>query len=136
MPFDISNLNPSARFYYPGTKKAEWIELRNISMSDIRQMRKKTVDKKIEYYRPDNSNERPFRYEIENIDEDELFSLMWDYQIVNWKIIDPNGKEIPCTIENKLLMIGKSNEFAEWVMKCLKQLSKDDAKSKKDSEKN
>ena len=136
MPFDISNLNPPARFYYPGTKKAEWVELRNIPIAELRKMRKATVERISEYYQPNDSKEQPFRYEVEKLDEDKFNEMLWDYQIVNWKIIDPNGKDIPCTLENKLLMMGHSSEFAEWVVKCLNQMASDEEKDKEKSEKN
>ena len=133
MPFDLSNLNPAAKFHW---NKKEWVELRNIPIAELRNIRKKTITKKIEYYRPDESDIKPFRYEDESLNEDKLDELLWDYQIVNWKIVDPDGKDIPCTLENKLLLMGNSTEFAEWVIDCLRQLSTDEKKQKEKSEKN
>jgi len=134
--FDIDNLNPVARFYYPGTGKKEWVELRNIPTSELRKLRKKVIRQEVEYYRPDNTNEKPFRYEVDKIDDEKLFDEMWDYQIVNWKIVKINGEEIPCTKENKLLMVGNSKEFADWIVKCLNQLAIDEEKKRDKSEKN
>jgi hypothetical protein len=134
--FDINNLNPTAKFYWPGSRKKEWVELRNIPTAQLRKMRKETVRQEIEYHRPDNSNEKPFRYEVDKVDDDKLFDAMWDYQIVNWQIVDLDGNEIPCTTENKLLMVGNSKEFADWIVKCLNQLAIDEIKKKEKSEKN
>jgi len=136
MPFDLKNLNPAVKFYYPGTRKAEWLELRNIPIGELRKMRKRCVKQTVEYYRPDDSKGQPYRYETEDIDDDKFNEMLWDYQIVSWKIIDPEGKEIPCTLENKLLLMGNSTEFADWVVKCLNKLAKDSEKKKEDSEKN
>jgi hypothetical protein len=134
--FDINNLNPTAKFYWPGSRKKEWVELRNIPTAQLRKMRKETVRQEIEYHRPDNSSEKPFRYEVDKVDDDKLFDAMWDYQIVNWRIVDLDGNEIPCTTENKLLMVGNSKEFADWIVKCLNQLAIDEIKKKEKSEKN
>ena len=134
--FDINNLNPTAKFYWPGSKKTEWVELRNIPIAEIRKLRKKTVTKEVEYYKVDNSDEKPFRYEVEKIDDDRLNEILWDYQIVNWHILDPDGNEIPCTLENKLKLMGYSTEFADWIIKCLNQLAADEKKRLERLEKN
>jgi len=130
MPFDLQNLNPAAKFYW-GKDKKEWVELRNIPVGELRRIRKETIKRNIEYYRPDQSKEKPFRYEIDDLNEDRLNELLWDYQIVNWHIEDPDGNEIPCTLENKLLLMSNSTEFAEWIIERLNQLVSDEKKNKK-----
>jgi hypothetical protein len=135
MPFNIQNLNPPVKFYY-GRGKKEWVELRNIPLAEIRKIKKEVVKTEVEYWRPEGSTERPFRYEVDNSDTDKLDQMLWDYQIVNWCIKTPSGEDIPCTLENKLLMMGESTEFLEWVLDCLKTLAEDETKRKKDQEKN
>ena len=135
MPFDIKNLNPAARFYW-GNGKKEWVELRNVTVKQLRNIRKETVKKTVEYYRPNESDAKPFRYETDEIDHDKMDELLWDYQIVNWCITEPDGKEIPCTLENKLLMMGNSDKFANWVIECLNQMATDEKDQKEKSEKN
>ena len=141
MPFDLKNLNPTARFYW-GSGKKEWVELRNIPIGVLDKIRKETISRNVEYYRPedldekDRQNFRPFRYEVKKVNEDLLNELLWDYQIVNWNITDPDGNEIPCTKENKLLLMGNSAEFADWIVRCLNQMASDEIKRKEKSEKN
>ena len=135
MPFDLKNLNPAVRFYW-GEDKVEWVELQALTGKQIAEFRKATSQKKVEYWRPQGSGEKPFRYEFTDTN-DELFNEMfWDTQIVSWNLVDPEGKEIPCSKENKLLLLGNSNEFATWIMKCVTQLNEDNSKRIKDAEKN
>jgi hypothetical protein len=135
MPFDIKNLHQPARFYWDEAK-TEWIEVRTLTGKALMDLRKSTTTKKVDYWRPDKSTEKPFRYEFTEMN-DELFNeLFWDQQIVSWNFTDPEGVAIPCTKENKMLLMGNSNEFATWVMGCLSQLDKDEKKRAEKSEKN
>lgn len=133
MPIDINNLNPAAKFFY---SKDEWVEFRTIPMSKLREWRKETIDPKVEYYSPDGYNGQPYRYEIEDVNDDKLFELMWDYQIVNWNIADPKGKEIPCTLKNKILLIANSKEFADFALSSIRKLNEDEEKRREKLEKN
>ena len=135
MSFDLNNLNPSVRFYWDNSKK-EWIELRNVPIGELRRIRKETIKKEVEYYRPDESDIRPFRYESEQIDEEKLNELLWDYQITDWYFEDADGGAIPCTLENKLLLINNSTEFTDRIIKWLNQLAADTKDIKEKSEKN
>jgi hypothetical protein len=132
MPIDIQNLNPSAKFFFD---KDEWVELRTIPMSELKEMRKKVVTDKVEYYQPDGKGQ-PYRYEVEDVDDDKIFEMMWDYQITDWNIVDKEKKKIPCNTENKILLISNSVEFSDFILKSLKQLGKDNDKRRKKSEKN
>ena len=138
MPIDISNLNPPAKFFYPGSKKKEWVEFRTIPMSKLREWRKTTVTPKVEYHSPEGSKAdmQPWRYESEDVDDEKLFELMWDYQIANWNIRDANNKEIPCNKENKLLLISNSLEFSDFALASIKKISEDEIKRRDKSEKN
>lgn len=45
--------------------------------------------------------------------------LIWDHAIVDWKdILDTKGNQIPCTLENKLKLMGNP-QFARFVGRCL-----------------
>lgn len=135
MAWDLKNLNPPARFHYPDDTGDEWVELRNLSIDDFRRLRKETTTYKIDYWRG-NKSEKPHRFEINEVDEDKLYKLMWEEQIVNWHILDTDGNKIPCTNKNKLLMMGNSIEFSAWTVECLNTLAKDELKKKDDLEKN
>jgi hypothetical protein len=135
LPVDIHNLNKPAKFFYPGSKKKEWIEFRTIPMSRLREWRKETITPKVEYHKVENIN-KPFRYESEDVDDDKLFELMWDYQIYDWNIKDTDNKPIECNKENKLLLISNSLEFSEFALSSIKKLGEDEVKRREKSEKN
>ena len=135
MPIDIKNLNPPAKFFYPGSKKKEWVEFRTIPMSKLREWRKETTTPKVEYHTVDGVD-KPFRYESEDVDDDKLFELMWDYQIHDWNIKDNESKPIPCNKENKLLLISNSIEFSDFALSSIKKLTDDELKQREKSEKN
>ena len=132
MPFNLKSLTAPSRFFWPGSD--EWIELRNVTLAEFKAIRKQTVTKRAEYHQI--NNEKPFRYDVEDTDEDKADELLWDYQIAAWNIVDDNGKKIKCTKENKLLLMGNSSEFVTFVVKNLNQLAKDDAARQEKSEKN
>ena len=134
MPIDIKGLNKPSRFYWPGSKD-EWVELRNVNLSEIKKIRRETVVRRAEYYQVDKDS-KPFRYEIEDTDEEKADELLWDYQIVDWNLVDPDGKKIQCTKKNKLLLMENSTEFVSFVVDSLNQLAKDDEKRREKSEKN
>jgi len=135
MSFNLNNLNPSVKFYWDKSKE-EWIELRNIPIGELRRIRKETVTKEVEYYRPAESDIRPFRYEAEEINEEKMSELLWDYQITDWHFKDAEGNVIPCTLENKLLLLNNSTEFMDRIIKWLNQLAGDAEDIKEKSEKN
>jgi len=135
MPFNIKDLNPPARFFYPGSKEKEWIEFRTIPLSKLREWRKKTTVPKVEYHTVEGID-RPYRYESEDVNDDKLFELMWDYQIHDWNIKDTENKPIPCNKESKLLLISNSLEFSNFALSSIKKLNEDEAIRQEQSEKN
>lgn len=45
--------------------------------------------------------------------------MIWDYAIVAWEnILDANGKDIPCTLENKMKLMNIP-QFARFAGRCL-----------------
>jgi hypothetical protein len=49
--------------------------------------------------------------------------LIWDHAIQDWKgILDVNGNEVPCTLENKLRLMN-NQQFARFVGRCLQLIS-------------
>ena len=130
---DLKGLKAPSRFFWPGSDN-EWVDLRNITLEEYKKIRTETVSKRSEYHQVDGG--RPYRYEVEDTDEDKANELLWDYQIVDWNIVDSEGEKIPCTIENKLLLMGNSSEFVDFVVDSLNQLAKDEAERREKSEKN
>ena len=115
MPFDLDNLNPATRFYYDDDED-EWVELRICAGEDLDRIHKQTRKTKREY-------KMGVRYTYEDINHDLEAELMNDFTITAWHIVTPDGKEIPCTYENKQLMMKGSVEFASWVTRCLQKLN-------------
>lgn len=124
MPFDLKNLNAGARFYWDDTR-TEWVEIRTLSVNEMKRIRKDAVKKGVEYYR-DKRGGKVHRIEYEDMNDDKFSDSMWDYVIVNWNILDKAGKKIPCTRENKLLLMGNSIEFAKFVSDNLAKLTEDE----------
>ncbi|HSW62170.1 MAG TPA: hypothetical protein VLH56_02445 [Dissulfurispiraceae bacterium] len=61
----------------------------------------------------------------------------WDNAISDWTFIDPRTKEaIPCTAENKYLLITRVPAFLRWVNRCMSLLSGVSAEADKAAEKN
>ena len=49
--------------------------------------------------------------------------LTWDYCIVSWTgIKDKDGNDVECNIDNKYLLMRKSNAFAMFVNDCMSEL--------------
>ena len=133
MPIDLKSLTAPSRFFWPGSDD-EWIDLRNVTLAEFKKIRGSTVTTRAEYHQVDTA--KPFRYEVEETDSDKADELLWDYQIVDWNIVDGDGKKIKCTKDNKLLLMGNSSEFVNFVVDSLNQLAKDEKKRLDKSEKN
>jgi hypothetical protein len=62
--------------------------------------------------------------------------MIWDHAIQDWKgILDTNGKEIPCTLENKLKLMSIP-QFARFVARCLQLITGANAQTTEGAEKN
>ena len=133
MPINLKSLTAPSRFFWAGSDD-EWVDLRNVTLAEFKKIRASTVTQRAEYHQVDKS--KPFRYEVEDTNSDLADELLWDYQIVDWNIVDGDGKKIECTKENKLLLMGNSSEFVNFVVNSLNQLTKDEEKRKDKSEKN
>jgi len=132
MEFDLENLNAGNWFEMDNGGK---ICLRVCDGDALRNIRKKTVTKKVEYKKVDNRLER---FVVEDANDDLQADMIWDYCIVNWEnFFDKNKKPIPCTPENKKLLMGKSIQFAKFVSECLDKLREEiEGEKKEDPEKN
>jgi len=110
------------------------VQLRFIDIEDWRAIRKQTIKKKVEYKRIEGKAER---FDVEEVNEDLQNELFWDQSIVSWEnFVDGNGKEIPCTKENKILLMSKSVKFAQFIGDCIKQMADDEKFQAEQSEKN
>jgi len=110
------------------------VKIRGMSSASFKDIRKETVKKKIEYKRIDGKAER---FVAEDTDDDLQTELFWDHIIVSWEnLFDSNGKEIPCTRENKVLLLNRSIKFLNFVTNAFKTLTEDASSAAEISEKN
>ena len=129
MRLDLSNLNPPAWFDHSEDKEAR-ICLRIASAKDLEEIRKATVKRRKEYRRGQ-------RFEYEEIDEDRQSALTWQTCILDWEgLYDHENNPIPCTDENKVLLMQHSPVFSKWVVECLELLNDDNIERQKSAEKN
>jgi hypothetical protein len=128
--FDLTKEKPGAWFDYEEGR----VQLRIITTEIYREIKKKTVKKRIVYKTVDG---KPSRFEYEEEDEDQRSQLFWDYNIVDWEnFFDISGKPIPCTAENKMLLLSRVPRFLDFVNKSLDQLRKDEEFYAEEEEKN
>lgn len=110
------------------------VQLKSLSAEDWKNIKKQTVVRKVDYKKVEGT---PARLEYEKADEDLQNELFWDAVILNWeKFFDVNGKEIPCTKENKILLVSRSARFVKFVNDCLQTLDEDEAVRAEKAEKN
>jgi hypothetical protein len=108
------------------------LQLRIPSIADWKLIRKQTVRKKVEFKKVDGT---PGRFEFEEINEDLQNDLFWDVAIVNFENFTNKGILIPCTKENKILLMTNS-KFAKFFSESFKTLTEDEAIQAEASEKN
>jgi hypothetical protein len=110
------------------------IQVRSMTFEKNKEIAKATRKKRVDFKKVDGT---PARFESEEVNEDLANRLFWDFVIVAWEnFLDSKGNEIPCTTDNKLLLISKSTKFVATVRDCLEQLAADDAEQAKAEEKN
>ena len=82
------------------------------------------------------SMERVTYFEQSTSQEKRERELIWDYAIQDWKgILDKDGEEIPCTLENKLKLMNIP-QFARFVGRCLQLITGANAESEEAAGKN
>ena len=129
MRFNLSDLNPPAWFNHPDHAGSR-ICLKVLSSAEMESINKKTSQTKIEYRRGQ-------RFEVEKVDEKKRNELTWSTAIVDWEgIFDENENELPCTDENKVLLMQNAPTFTSWVLESLEQISDDSIQRQEDAEKN
>ena len=128
MKLDLDDLNPAVWFDHPEDEEAR-ILMRETSNEEVLEIQKQTSKIKREFRRGQ-------RFEYEDIDEDKRSELMWQKAILDWEGLYNGDDAIPCTDENKLLLMRKSPWFTRWVVGCLERLMEDNAERIERAEKN
>lgn len=119
--FNLTNLNPSTKFYY--LESDEWVELRLIPDSVNKSIMKELGIKSKQEFHPYKGKLQ--RVDSLDIDENKIESFndkLNDYAIQNWHLLDQDNNEIPCTFENKKTMMYGSPVFSAWINKCRVEL--------------
>lgn len=128
MRLNLDDLNPPAWFDHPQDEAR--LCLRVASASDVESIRKQTEKRRIDFRRGQ-------RFEVTDIDEDLRSQLTWQLCIIDWQgLYDHENKEIPCTDENKVLLMQNSPVFSKWVVECLELLNEDNVERIESAEKN
>lgn len=107
------------------------VQLRTLSIAEFKDIQRKTVRKKVDYKKIEGT---VGRFEYEELNQDLQNELYWDAVIVGWdNLTDKSGKEIPCTKENKVLLMTHSKKFLEFVIESLKALGEEE-EARRDAE--
>lgn len=149
MPFDIKNVNPAERFYFPDyatamempEAKREWVELRLCVGQALKEIEDKTIAKKVEHVQPMKKsgkiNRRAAlqRIEYTEMNEELYYELTFNHTIYDWQLIDAAGNRIECNSENKIIML-KIFEFNQFVGECMESMIDGDRQKAEDRETN
>jgi len=110
------------------------VQLKTLSSEGWKAIRAKSVKVVPEYQKLDGKWER---FEVEKKDDDLQNNLFWDAVIVAWEnLLDGKMQEIPCTAENKTLLMLTQPKFSKFIGECVETLTKDESARAAASEKN
>jgi len=124
---DMEDLNPPVTFYYQD--KAP-VQIRTCPFDVLIEIEKQCKKTKIEYKSDDARQLQRLTYDA-NAENEEIQQkrrvLIWDYCIAGWSNLKnkKGGSDIPCTTENKALLMVKVPAFAMFVNNALERLRKD-----------
>ena len=110
------------------------VQLRTLSYADLKVINKQTTRKKVDFKKVEGT---PGRFEYEEVNEELQNELFWDHCIVSWEnLFDSKEKAIPCTKENKVLLMTRSAQFAKFISASLATLGADEIEEAAVAEKN
>ena len=126
MKFDLKN--EGTFFSFPG--ESGGVSVRVCAGKDIDLINKRTKKVRFEY-------KKGQRFEITEVDNELYQKLLWDFCIVSWiDVQDAEGNALPCTPENKMLLMNSSNAFATFVTDALEKVDLAQQKVLEDESKN
>ena len=110
------------------------VRMRPVTPEAMRDIRRQTTTRKVEYQKVDGV---ATRFPYEEIDEDMQNELLWDHIIMEWEgMTDGKGAEVPCTKENKVRAMLRDKRFAAFFNDSLRAMMADDQAALEASEKN
>lgn len=117
MNFDLDDLNPGIWWdFVPGKPEMGAVRLRLMSSDELLRVTQATTKEGVEY-------RNGKRYTKPIVDMETQNAMVSDYIIVDWRgVLNSKGEDIPCTAENKALLLGKSVIFSEFVATCLEKM--------------
>ena len=136
MIFDIEE-RKAVKFNLPD---GGWVELKNPDVDDYLKIRNVCIENKpfLVEKKDEKGNDLPprvFNHPI--VDEIKQAVMLNDVSIINWGgIFNKDKKEIPCTLENKTMLMQKSRAFRDFVNEKLEVLRKAEEGEEKEAEKN
>jgi len=132
MIFDLEK-KKAVRFEFPG---GGWVELKAPTVDDFVRINKATTEYRPFLHEAGGRTPRVLTQEIPDTDKQAF--LYNDCAIVAWgDFFDRNGKEIPCTPENKtVLMRLEDPTFRDFVTEKLKALGEAEKTAQEETEKN
>jgi hypothetical protein len=106
----LKNPNPGVWFRFDDQDpQSGEVSIRPLNAAKREEIRKKAVKRRIEY-------KHGQRFEVEDTNDDLFSELLWDYAITEWSgLVDDDGKEIPCTSENKIFLMRNHVGFARFI---------------------
>ena len=110
---DLDDLNPGVWFHFDEKEPAKGgFCVRPLDSNALDAISKETTTEK-------NVFKNGKRFRTKDVDTNKDRELTIDYTLPDWKVIDKDGKEIPCTIENKMSLICKSPWHQRFYTYCL-----------------
>ena len=129
--FDLDELNPGTWFKFDeDNQKSADICVRALNPEKFEEIQRVTVKVRPIY-------KQGQRFEIREVNDKLQNELIWDYCIVDWKnVYDRTNKVIPCTKENKILLMQRSLTFFTRVTKLIQEVNELLSLTEKEEEKN
>ncbi len=143
MPIDLENLNPGIWFDYPEDGAEECVCIRSLNQAALKEINIATEKKQVAFKQPTDEkgkiNRRipPQRVEwVEVTDPQVRDEMIWDYTVVDWKLLDMSNDPVPCTKENKNKLMHESGSFMFFWAECLERIDEIEKEHEKTLEKN
>lgn len=119
------DLDNQGQWYQFGEDSDASVCLRLCSLDVLSDIDKKTAVEKVEYRINDKTRQMERIVYSHTKDPNLRNELYWDYIIVDFKGFKnkSSGEEIACTKENKILLMGRSPQFARFVVDKIEEMS-------------
>ncbi len=136
MRFDTTN--PATKFFFdPADEPAGYVELRVANQAALDDINETATKKKAEVRPNPAAGKRLERIAYVETDERMFMTMLWDYCIVSWAgVEDEKGAPVPCTAENKYMLMVNSKQFKDFISKCLDELNGIEAAEAEEAGKN